>query len=233
MTNSGKSQGRIFWGLLLIVIGALFLFDQMGRLDFGYLISRYWPVIFIVIGISILISNNFRNAGAGIFFIIFGAFFLLMRMRIFDRNLWHYFWPLLVIGIGLWILIKPIRSSIKSKSEDPELVADELNISTVFSGIKRRIEAPNFKGGKAEVIFGSAEIDMTDAGLEGGKATLFLSAVFGSIELRVPKEWEVVVDGSPILGSIEDKKRSVVKEAKTGTLQVKASATFGSIEIKD
>ena len=75
--SAQKTQGRIFWGLLLIVLGVLFLFDQMDKLDFGDLVGRYWPVVFILIGISILLSNNFQNVGSGIFFILFGAFFLL------------------------------------------------------------------------------------------------------------------------------------------------------------
>ncbi len=102
--NEHKTQGRIFWGLLLIVLGVIFLLDQMGRLDFGDLIGRYWPVIFILIGISILLSNNFRNAGSGIFFILFGTFFLLLRLRIFDQAVWHYLgrWPSSRSDCGSW-----------------------------------------------------------------------------------------------------------------------------------
>ena len=108
-------QGRIFWGLLLIVLGVLFLLDQMGEFDFGYMIARWWPAIFILIGISILVGNNFRDAGAGLFFIAFGAFFLLMRLRILDRSLWHYFWPVLIIANGLWILLRPALGGGKKK----------------------------------------------------------------------------------------------------------------------
>jgi predicted membrane protein len=82
-------------------------------------------------------------------------------------------------------------------------------------------------------IFGSAEIDLRNAKLAGGQATLVLSAVFGGIEVAVPREWEVVLEGSPVLGSIESRKTAASEGAKTGTLHVKGSAVFGSIEIKD
>ncbi len=231
MANTRKTQGRIFWGLLLIAVGVAFLFDQMGRIDFWNLVGEYWFGIFFIIGLAILISSNFRNAGHGIFFIILGAFFLLMNLRIFDRSLWHYLWPLFIIGVGLWILFKPFRG--KDKSKPPEVSEDALSINQVFSGSSRRIESQNFKGGKAEVVFGAIELDLSGAALEGGKATLYLSAVFGSIEVRVPRDWEVVVEGSPFLGSIEDKKRRVVDTEKKGTLTIRGSAAFGSIEIKD
>lgn len=229
--NSRKTQGRIFWGLLLIVLGVLFLFDQMGRLDFGDLVGRYWPVVFILIGISILLSNNFQNVGSGIFFILFGAFFLLIRMRIFDQTVWHYVWPLAIIGVGVWILIRPAWHADKKKI--PEMTADDLSISQVLSGTSRKVESQNFKGGKADVVLGSAEVDLRGARLSGGQATLLLSVVLGSIELTVPREWQIVIEGNPVLGSIESHKKTIPDAEKTGTLFIKGSAVLGSIEVKE
>jgi predicted membrane protein len=230
MASSKGSQGRIFWGIIFIVIGILFLLDQIGELDVGHLFNRYWPAIFIIIGISIIVSNEFKATGPGVFFILFGAFFLLMRLRIFDQPAWHFVWPILIIALGLLILFKPGRTD---KKKIPELTADELRISQVFSSTVRRIEAPNFKGGTAEVVLGSAEIDLSGAGLEGGQAVLALSAVLGSIEVRVRPEWQVVIDGTPVLGSIEQKKKQPSDAEKKGTLHVNASVVLGSIQIKD
>jgi len=232
MGASKGSQSRIFWGLIFIVVGILVLFDQMGRLDIGYIVSRYWPAIFIIVGVSILISNEFKHSGAGLFFILFGAFFLLMDMRIFDHRVWHYFWPILIIGLGIWLLFKPGRAA-ADKKKIPELTVDELRISQVFSGTSRRVDSPDFKGGSAEVVFGSAQIDLSGAVLAGGQATLALSAVFGGIEVRVRPEWQVVIHGTPILGSIDQKTSQAAGAAKTGTLYVNGSAVFGSILIKD
>lgn len=226
-----KTQGRIFWGLLLIVLGVLFLLDQMHRLDFGDLIGHYWPVVFILIGISILLSNNFKNVGSGVFFILFGAFFLLVRMRIFDQAVWHFVWPLAIIGVGFWILLRPSLSWNKKKI--PEMTADDLAISQVLSGTSRKVESQNFKGGKVDVVLGSAEVDFRGARLSGGQATLVLSVVLGSIELTVPHEWQVVLEGAPVLGSMDSRKKTIPDAEKTGTLFIKGSAVFGSIEVKE
>jgi predicted membrane protein len=228
--SAQKNQGRIFWGILLILLGVLFLLDQMDKLDFGDLVGRYWPVIFILMGISILLSPNFKNVGSGVFFILFGTFFLLVRMRIFDRAVWHYIWPLAIIAVGLWILFRPAWRPDKKKM--PEMAADDLNISQIFSGSARRIESQSFRGGKAEVVFGSAEIDLRGARLAGGQATLVLSAVFGGIEVFVPRDWQIVLEGSPVLGSIESRKKAA-EAPPTQTLTVKGSAVFGSIEVKE
>lgn len=228
--SAHKSQGRIFWGILLVVLGVLFLLHQMGRLDFGDLVGRYWPVIFILIGISILLSNNFKNVGSGVFFILFGAFFLLIRLRVFERALWHYIWPLAIIGAGLWILLRPAWRPDRETSA--ESTADDLNVNQVFSGTDRKIVSQSFRGGKADVVFGSAAIDLRGAKLAGGQATLVLSAVFGGIEVFVPREWQVRLEGTPVLGSIESHKRSAAAPAGD-VLTIKGSAVFGSVEVKE
>jgi predicted membrane protein len=228
--SAQKNQGRIFWGILLICLGVLFLLDQMDKVDFGDLVGRYWPVIFILIGVSILLSNNFKNVGSGIFFILFGAFFLLIRMRVFDRAVWHYIWPLAIIGAGLWILLRPAWRP--DRGTAGESAADDLNINQVFSGTSRKIVSQGFRGGKADVVFGSAEIDLRGAKLAGGRATLVLSAVFGAIEVFVPREWQVDLEGSPVLGSIESR-RKASGQTSAEVLTIKGSAVFGSVEVKD
>ena len=93
--------GAEFLAMILIIVGALFLADRMGGFDFGYMISTYWPVIFIVLGLSILIGSGFRRAGIGVFFIVFGAFFLLSELGILDHDVWQYIWPAGIILLGL------------------------------------------------------------------------------------------------------------------------------------
>jgi len=236
MSATRSHQGRIFWGLMLIALGVLFLFDQLGEIDFGDIVSRYWPAVFIVIGLSILVGSGLRSAGPGIFFILFGAFFLLMRLEILHRSLWHY-WPVFVIAAGVWILVRPAFEKgggpKEKKSPEAALADDEISVSAVFSGLKRRIESRAFKGGKAEVVLGSLDLDLTNAGLAGDQAVLYLSVVLGSIVVRAPRDWQVSLEGTPVLGDIEDKRRPSGAPEKKITLRVKGSAVLGSIEFKD
>ena len=236
MSAKRTHQGRIFWGLMLIVLGILFLFDQLGELDFGDFVSRYWPAVFIVIGLSILVGSGLRSAGPALFFILFGAFFLLMRLEVLHDSLWHY-WPVFIIAAGIWVLIRPVfekgGAPEEKKSPETALADDELGISAVFSGLRRRIESAAFRGGKAEVVLGSLDLDLTGAGLAGDQAVIYLSVVLGSIVVRVPRDWQVAIDGSPVLGNIEDKRRPAAPSEKKILLRVKGSAVLGSIEFKD
>jgi len=232
MTNHRHGSGRIFWGLMLIALGSLFLLDQMGELDFGDIIGRYWPVIFILIGLAILINSGFRDAGSGLFFILFGAVFLLFELDILNHHVWHYVWPLAIIALGLWIIAKPALRGARGR-DFPPIKEDDLDATAVFAGMKRKVESRTFRGGEATAVFGSLDLDLTPAALEGNQATIELTAVFGGIDVHVPKDWKVVLADTPILGGIHDRRSAPAASGAGPTLHLKATAVFGNVEIKD
>jgi predicted membrane protein len=222
--------GRIFWGLALVLIGALFLLDRLGMHDFGYYISRYWPVLIILTGLSILINSGFRRPLAGFIIIGVGVVFQLRELDILEYDIWHYVWPAVIILIGLSLLIRPrVRHW---DGQAPSISQADLDVAGVFYGMKRRIDAPNFRGGRATAVFGGVDLDFTAAGLEGGKATLEATAIFGGIEIIVPRDWRVVVDGTPILGGIDEKQSTPTGDPK-GTLYIKGTAIFGAVTVKN
>ncbi|MBM2841188.1 MAG: putative rane protein [Bacteroidetes bacterium] len=49
-----NKSGGVWWGVVLIAIGVLMLLDNMYVVDFGDILHTYWPVIFIIWGLSIL-----------------------------------------------------------------------------------------------------------------------------------------------------------------------------------
>lgn len=61
MSRSSTSRSY-FWGIVLIVLGLLFLFQNLNYLDVGEIIGRYWPVILILIGLKMLLAQS-RKTG--------------------------------------------------------------------------------------------------------------------------------------------------------------------------
>jgi hypothetical protein len=50
---------RRYWtGILLVVIGVMFLFDSFGWMKFDEIVRKYWPVAFILIGVNILFKHR-------------------------------------------------------------------------------------------------------------------------------------------------------------------------------
>lgn len=66
----------------------------------GWLIS--WPMMIIIIGLIIGGKSNFKNP-ASLIILGIGLFFLIQRITHF--NMAPFLWPLVIIGIGLWLLL--------------------------------------------------------------------------------------------------------------------------------
>lgn len=76
---------NVFWGVLLVAIGALFIFDNMDIIDFSFkaLISL-WPVLLVLWGISILpVKTIYKTVGA-----LLIAAFALVYASTSDQNYW-------------------------------------------------------------------------------------------------------------------------------------------------
>ena len=230
--NRRSDPGRIFWGLVLILIWALVLFLRYDFWDFGYWLSTWWPSILILIGISILIGNRFRRWGAGLFLILIGGLFQVWELGYLEIDVWRKIWPAALILLGLWIIFRPSRRR-RDRSWTTPAPGGDIDVTAVFSGTKRRVEAQNFKGGEVTAVFGGSDLDLTGAGLEGGQAAVEATAIFGGVNIIVPRDWKVVLDGTPILGGVTLKHTNPPESEVKATLHVRGTAIFGGVTVKD
>ena len=53
-----STKNNLFWGLILILFGLLFMLDNFNMMDFGDFISTFWPVILIIIGVKIILDKK-------------------------------------------------------------------------------------------------------------------------------------------------------------------------------
>jgi hypothetical protein len=51
------------WGAILIALGALFLLDQFGWIDFTEIFEKFWPLLIIALGIQILLRARRKGPG--------------------------------------------------------------------------------------------------------------------------------------------------------------------------
>lgn len=113
----------------------------------------------------------------------------------------------------------------------------------IFWGGRRRILSKNFIGGDIVAIFGGFEIDLTQADFPGDQVEIETVAIFGGGELRVPPNWEVIVENVGIFGGTSDRTwhpNSVPAAAAPAApaapikrLIVKGVAIFGGLTIKN
>lgn len=63
MSNERDRLSGAYWGIILVVIGGMFLARNLGYIDFQFTMRRYWPLILVLIGLSVVIKSlgNNRN----------------------------------------------------------------------------------------------------------------------------------------------------------------------------
>lgn len=224
--KSKPKSGRILPGLILIAFGALLLARKLGADIPHWLFS--WEFILIVIGFLVGAKNRFRTFGWMVPVFI-GLIFLLDDM-IGMINLHTYFWPVLIMIIGLFIILK------KPKSCQPDTITDvsddTIEANAIFGGIKKMVLSKDFKGGEINAIFGGTEVDFSQADIEG-RVVLEANQIFGGTKLIIPPHWRIVSEMTVIMGGIEDK-RPIQKEGPdpAKTLILKGSCVLGGLEIK-
>jgi lia operon protein LiaF len=121
-----RGKSSIFIGGLVLVLGFIFLFNNLGftSINIGDLIATYWPIVFIlwsfdVLGQEFVYKNNENgektpHTGSiitGLILLLLGVLILGRNLELFDFDLsilWNVFWPLVVILIG-WSLIRGTR----------------------------------------------------------------------------------------------------------------------------
>jgi hypothetical protein len=106
MDAQGENIGRLFTGLVILVLGGIFLADNIGLVDVGS-IGRFWPAILILLGIGSIVRPGHRRGGAWLVFL--GVLFFL---HTFDYFRLHDSWPLFIVAAGvgmIWRSFSPRR----------------------------------------------------------------------------------------------------------------------------
>ncbi|MBN2199054.1 MAG: hypothetical protein JW747_04315 [Candidatus Aminicenantes bacterium] len=230
MSTNRSGGDRFIWGLIIVVVGVIFLLGNLGKVSTHNVFRTFWPVILIIIGLWQLISSGYRDVFPGFLLIALGLIFLLRNLGHLPRNVWVYVWPTVIIIVGLWLIFGPLfrRRSLSG----PAVTADDLKASVVLGGINRVVTSQSFRGGRASAVLGGLDIDLRDAALDKGQATIDVNVFMGGIDIKVPRNWKVVVDISPVLGGVENKTASLPDAEARATLFVRGSVVMGGLDVK-
>jgi predicted membrane protein len=234
--QNNKSDSRMIIGILLIVLGVLFMFESMGLMELS--IGKYvfsWKTFLIFLGL-ILFFNKKRKV-SGIVLMSLGVSFWFPSLFGVDVRFHQVFLPLALIGVGALIVSKRGRVNREEKFVDDEngekvYESDVVNDLPIFGGAHKIIESKNFKGGTLTSVFGSTELNLVNAEMEK-ECIIDVFTLFGGTTLIIPNDWKVESDAVTILGGFNDKRRIVRSEVDPDkTLVIKGVVIFGGIEVK-
>lgn len=219
-------NSRKFFGALLVALGVGYICQLLNIFDFSTIISKWWPLIIIIIGFMQLFKKSTSKTGA-IIIIAIGAIIQLNKLET-NIHIGEFFWPVILILIGLKVLIP--NSTFKNANE---VTDDIIDYFVAFSGINVKVFSSNFRGGSITALFGGGDIDLRNAVLPNEGAVIDAFAAFGGLDIKVPVDWKVVTTGFPIFGGFENKTNTSAVLNDSPVLKVRCIAIFGGIDIKN
>lgn len=216
---------RTITGLIILAIGVGALLGALNLIPFWGWFGVWWPLLIIIGGVLVLVGDLRKNYMSALVLLIIGGFLLLKNLGSLEFNTFLIIVSVIIIMIGLSVLINS-ENRMKAKTESKN--TDD--ISTVLGGGEFRNKSQDYQGGKVTAVLGGVSLDLRDAKIKG-EARLEVLGIMGGIEIRVPRDWQVISKIAPIVGGVENKAESS-PDSKSPVLTVVGTVALGGIEIK-
>lgn len=236
--NSHKHSGGYWVAAIFIAVGLLLLGRNLNIIsDSVYHIFVSWQMLLVAIGVNLLTKKQFTGS---FILIAVGVYFLLPKFDIMNDTLSVFFWPVVLIIIGILFI-----SSLTHKKNKTSCHGQHPKSSTTYSTEEGFINAENsfgsiqqtftdevFRGGRIKNSFGSVMLDLRRTTLPEGNTYIDLEVSFGGVEIYVPSHWNVKSEAHPFLGGYEDSRLVGLTTDSSRTLIIRGSISFSGIEVK-
>ena len=241
-------KAQMVLGLLVVVVGLLFLIDNLGWIDLD--VRRLVvPAALLVAGVLKLTQTR-TNSGnvVGVVLVCVGSIGILRGIGFLAFE-WRDLWPVAMIAAGIAIVYKASNAANGSGSSDkaaayqdfkapdggsgtPGVHGDDqlVNVTSVMGASNRRVSTPDFRGGEVTAILGSSDLDLRQASING-EAVLNVFSFLGGITIKVPVDWVIVMEGTAILGGYEEKTAPPTGNQKR--MIVRGYAILGGLEVRN
>lgn len=213
-------------GALVVLIGVVLLLETTGLAPTRSLL-QFVPSLFVLVGVWALVGSRFRNFVGPVVLIAVAGAWQLVALGYATVEGMIDLWPLLLIAFGLSIVLGQYRSA--------ALDVDDSFTSAfaAFGGVEKRNTSHTFAGADLTAAFGGTELDLRDAELADRPARVNAVALFGGVDVIVPREWNVRMDVLPVLGAATDERPRSTEPNEGVDLVVTGFVAFGGISVSD
>ena len=224
-----KKSKNIIWGLVLIIIGAIFALNALDITDIDIFFDGWWT-LFIIVPCVVGFFKEQDKMG-NLIGVAIGVFLLLACQDVLSFAwLWKLVIPIMMILIGVKLIFKgmfgnkgdEIMKTMKQAGKNPKVGC------AVFSGCDINYNGQEFEGAALTAVFGGVECDLRNAIIDQDCA-IQVSAIFGGIDILVPSNVNVKVNTNCIFGGISNK---AYAQQDAPTIYITGVCMFGGVEIK-
>lgn len=220
------NAGRLFVGLILAGVGALFMLEGLDVLDASEAIADWWPVGLIGLGAFHAIDRR-RMGGLSLALMGTGAGLLTVTTDLLGDESWDLVWPIALIAAGAWLAFGWGRRAVRTT---PDLRS--VDGIAVLSASRVATRSERFRHASLTAVLGGVTLDLTEARPDTTGAVVDATAVLGSVTILVPRGWLVEVRGIPILGGWDDTTDRSGVGSGAPRVEVRALVALGGLEVK-
>lgn len=215
-------------GGIIVIIGLLLLLHTTELYETTTLL-RYVPSLFILVGVYALATSRLQNLAGPLVLILLAGTVQLIVLDVIAFGDVLQWWPLLIVIAGLSMLFGHLSGTAR------DVTADRVDAFALLGGNEQRATGETFTQASLSAIFGGVTLDLRDTTVADPPARVNVTALFGGVDVIVPREWNVQIDMLPILGAAEDERprRSPEEGSDRVDLIVTGFVAFGGVTVKD
>jgi len=231
VVESGAVPFRLVLGLLVMTLGVIFLGENLGYFDAREAFHIFWPAAFVIVGVVVLVGGGARRSSRywGLLWIVAGGWIWAYQQEWVDVDFWDLFFPGVLVLLGGSLIWRSFVRAREKPAADRDPQA-EIRSFAIMSGTEVRSTSDAFRSADLGAVMGGVTLDLRQAKMAAAEATIDLFAVWGGIEIRVPREWTVASKVMPLMAGFEDK-----TEPATGgsprRLVIRGLVVMGGVEV--
>lgn len=228
-----KKNNKQWFGVLLIIIGVLFLANTFELPMPEWVFS--WPMLIIGIGLYSGIANKFKD-WSWLVMITIGFVFIIDDITGRDIKAFSLLIPAVMIYYGVRFVTKSnkkvhVFDEITGEVTEQTIDGDKLSLVAAFAGNKKIVVSKNFKGGEIVSVFGGNEINLLNADFEG-TIKIEIVSVLGGTKIIVPSNWQIKTEMVSVFGGFDDKRNQINLSPSDKILIIEGVNIFGGIDIR-
>jgi predicted membrane protein len=227
-----------FWGLFFLLAAVFVLASQIGA--FGEIGAL--SILATFLAGALCIHSAVRRNFFGAFFSLALIYLIYQKpLHLYQFSFWLLFLVVILASIGCGILFGGHRwynncnwhgNSHKHIGPSSENIDDNSPSAEVsFQSASKYLHSDALKEGWFSSSFGKLEVFFDQARLAPEGAEIHVECSFGSLELYLPRGWDVTDHVETSFGSVESDIRSNRPDADAPRLTVTGEVAFGSLMI--
>ena len=108
--DDDRNWRRMSWGVILILLGVVFLAERIGWLPAWASGFAWWPLFVMLLAVPRLVRpRHAGHIGNGVFFVLIGVWFLFAANGWYGLQ-WHNSWPLALVAAGAGTVVRVLAS---------------------------------------------------------------------------------------------------------------------------